>query len=90
MVCHVIESPPCRFADTPRVVRVLACDRSDRAAHVPYRDSVVTQLLGDVLGSEKPCLTNMLCCISPNSVHWHETKMTLEYARRTARLEEEK
>ena len=34
---------------------------SDRAAHVPYRDSVVTQLLGDVLGSEKPCLTNSNC-----------------------------
>jgi hypothetical protein len=53
---------------------------SDKAAHVPYRDSVVTQLLADVLGGERPCLTNMLCCISPSSMHWHETKMTLECA----------
>lgn len=60
-----------------------------QAAHVPYRDSVVTQLLADVLGGEAPCLTQMLCCLSPSSSHWHETKCTLEYARRTARLEEE-
>ena len=51
---------------------------SDKAAHVPYRDSVVTQLLSGVLGGEKPCLTEMLCCISPGSHHWCHSKLDLE------------
>ena len=60
---------------------------ADKATHVPYRDSVVTQLLSGVLGGERPCLMEMLCCLSPNAKHWHESRCTLDYARRCAQLE---
>jgi hypothetical protein len=63
-----------RARTSPRPFAAFSARALRVQAHVPYRDSVVTQLLSDVLGAEKPCLTEMLCCLSPASKHWHETK----------------
>jgi len=62
---------------------------SDRQEHVPYRDSVITQLLLGALGGDKPCLTEMLCCLSPSSAHAADTKCSISYAKRCALLERE-
>ena len=62
---------------------------SDRQEHVPYRDSVITQLLLGALGGDKPCLTEMLCCLSPSSAHAADTKCSISYAKRCALLEGE-
>ena len=61
---------------------------SDKRGHVPYRDSLITQLLQSVLGGSRNCTACMLCCLSPNAGHATETKCSLGYALRCKALEE--
>ena len=48
------------------------------AAHVPYRDSVLTWLLRESLGGNAHSV--MLATVSPCAAHYHETASTLRYA----------
>lgn len=52
--------------------------------HVPYRDSVLTQLLSDSLGGNSR--TTMLACISPAAINYEETLSTLRYASRARQI----
>jgi len=52
--------------------------------HVPYRDSVLTQLLSDSLGGNSR--TTMLAAISPAAVNYEETLSTLRYASRARQI----
>ncbi|KAJ1458318.1 P-loop containing nucleoside triphosphate hydrolase protein [Pelagophyceae sp. CCMP2097] len=52
----------------------------DKKAHVPYRDSKLTRLLGDSLGGN--CKTTMLATISPSDDALSETLGTLKFATR--------
>jgi len=54
-------------------------------AHVPYRDSVLTRLLQQVLGEGGT--TCMLACIHPAQSHLGETAAVLEYCRVTHTIE---
>lgn len=60
---------------------------SERSPHIPYRDNIITQLLIGALDSDAPCLTQMLCCLSPNPKHASDTKCSLTYAQMCAKLE---
>ena len=42
--------------------------------HVPFRNSTLTRLLQECLGSE--CLTSFIICVSPSSSEIHETRYT--------------
>ncbi|XP_019401392.1 PREDICTED: kinesin-like protein KIF12 isoform X4 [Crocodylus porosus] len=55
-----------------------------RRAHVPYRDSKLTQLLADALGGAG--VTLMVACISPSSRCLPETLSTLRYASRALQV----
>ena len=56
-----------------------------RAAHVPFRDSVLTRLLeGQLRGN---CNTRMLVCVSPTAVNAGESLGTAEFAARAMRIE---
>ncbi|XP_019366819.1 PREDICTED: kinesin-like protein KIF12 isoform X6 [Gavialis gangeticus] len=55
-----------------------------RRAHVPYRDSKLTQLLADALGGAG--VTLMVACVSPSSRCLPETLSTLRYASRALRV----
>uniref|UniRef100_A0A0R3RJQ7 Kinesin-like protein n=1 Tax=Elaeophora elaphi TaxID=1147741 RepID=A0A0R3RJQ7_9BILA len=53
---------------------------SDKAVHIPYRDSKLTRLLQDSLGGNSRTL--MIACISPSDCDYIETLNTLKYANR--------
>ncbi|XP_059573147.1 kinesin-like protein KIF12 isoform X3 [Alligator mississippiensis] len=55
-----------------------------RRAHIPYRDSKLTQLLADALGGAG--VTLMVACVSPSSRCLPETLSTLRYASRARRV----
>ena len=57
------------------VISALATGGRRRAAHVPYRESVLTYLLRDGLGGN--ARTAMLATISPAASDFHETWSTL-------------
>eukprot|EP00670_Eutreptiella_braarudii_P013675 CAMPEP_0174338186 /NCGR_PEP_ID=MMETSP0810-20121108/22952_1 /TAXON_ID=73025 ORGANISM="Eutreptiella gymnastica-like, Strain CCMP1594" /NCGR_SAMPLE_ID=MMETSP0810 /ASSEMBLY_ACC=CAM_ASM_000659 /LENGTH=806 /DNA_ID=CAMNT_0015458155 /DNA_START=30 /DNA_END=2446 /DNA_ORIENTATION=+ len=52
--------------------------------HVPYRDSVLTQLLSDSLGGNSR--TTMLAALSPAAINFDETVSTLRYASRARQI----
>jgi hypothetical protein len=52
--------------------------------HVPYRDSVLTQLLSDSLGGNSR--TTMLAALSPAAINFDETLSTLRYASRARQI----
>ncbi|XP_025070398.1 kinesin-like protein KIF12 isoform X2 [Alligator sinensis] len=55
-----------------------------RRAHIPYRDSKLTQLLAAALGGAG--VTLMVACVSPSSRCLPETLSTLRYASRARRV----
>lgn len=68
------------------VVMALA-ERSEgrKNVHIPYRDSKLTRLLEDSLGGN--AMTALLACITPlPDWHMEQTRATLEFAARAARV----
>jgi len=59
---------------------ISALHRGDE--HVPYRNSVMTNLLRDSLGGN--CCTSMIATITPESAHVHETLQTCRFAQRVS------
>ena len=51
---------------------------------MPYRDSVLTQLLSDSLGGNSR--TTMLAALSPAAINFDETLSTLRYASRARQI----
>ena len=51
---------------------------------MPYRDSVLTQLLSDSLGGNSR--TTMLAALSPAAINFDETVSTLRYASRARQI----
>jgi kinesin family protein 4/21/27 len=49
-------------------------------AHIPYRESKLTQLLKQSLGGNSFCL--MIACVSPSDHYLEESVSTLNYATR--------
>ncbi|KAG0482343.1 hypothetical protein HPP92_010427 [Vanilla planifolia] len=60
-------------------------DKSEKSAHVPYRNSKLTQLLQDSLGGQAKTL--MFVHISPEADALSETLSTLKFAERVATVE---
>ena len=58
--------------------------RSTSLAHIPYRDSRLTRMLQDSLGSNAH--TCMIACVGPHDLTLEETLSTLKYAGRTRRI----
>lgn len=56
----------------------------DGAAHVPFRDSVLTRLLQNSLGGNSKTL--MMTAINPASTNYDETMSTLRYADQAKRI----
>ena len=54
------------------------------ARYINYRDSKLTRLLKDALGGN--CKTVMIAHVSPNSVHFEESRNTLLYADRAKHI----
>lgn len=59
--------------------------KGNRKVHVPYRDSILTQLLKDSLGGN--ARTVMIASISPSAYHYEETLSTLRYASRAKNIQ---
>lgn len=56
-----------------------------KSVHIPYRDSKLTRLLEDSLGGN--AVTALLACITPlPDWHMEQTRATLEFAARAARV----
>jgi len=53
---------------------------SQHSPHVPYRDSVLTRMLSNILGND--CLTYVLACVNPGFEQFSETRNVLQYAQR--------
>jgi len=67
------------------VIQALTHDtHGGRAAHVPFRDSVLTRLLKESLGGN--CKTTLLCCCSPAEADLKETVSTLRFGARAKRV----
>nr|CAB3259102.1 kinesin-like protein KIF28P [Phallusia mammillata] len=64
------------------VIEALASGKSQK--FVPYRDSVLTQLLKSALGGNSK--TVMIAAISPADVNYEETLSTLRYADRAKKI----
>lgn len=58
---------------------------SDRAAHVPYRDSVLTKILKDSLGGNSR--TTLVICCSPSVYNSEETMSTLRFGARAKSIQ---
>jgi hypothetical protein len=52
--------------------------------HIPYLNSKLTHLLKDSLGGNTK--TVMMCCVSPEMEHYHQTYYTLMYASRAKKV----
>uniref|UniRef100_A0A336LY24 Kinesin-like protein n=1 Tax=Culicoides sonorensis TaxID=179676 RepID=A0A336LY24_CULSO len=65
------------------VGKVLAA-MSNGNQRVPYRDSVLTQVLQESLNSN--CFITLLACISPSASNLNETLTTLRFAQNTKQL----
>ena len=57
---------------------------SNKTAHIPYRDSVLTKLLMDSIGGSGMAI--MLACVSPASKFFDDTVSTLSYASRARNI----
>ncbi|CAM6100425.1 unnamed protein product [Calypogeia fissa] len=57
---------------------------SDKAVHVPYRDSKLTRILQESLGGNSR--TTLLCCCSPSSLNYAETLSTLRFGARAKQI----
>ncbi|CBY24065.1 unnamed protein product [Oikopleura dioica] len=55
----------------------------ERSPHIPYRESKLTRLLQDSLGSTKTCI---ISTISPASTSQEETLSTLDYSARAKKI----
>lgn len=58
---------------------------TERASHVPYRDSVLTKVLKDSLGGNTK--TALIVCCSPLPQHAQETLSTLRFGARAKNIE---
>ncbi|XP_074602251.1 kinesin-like protein KIF28 [Brevipalpus obovatus] len=65
-------------------IQALAEKSSDKSIRVPYRDSVLTRLLMNVLAGNSK--TVMIATISPADINYDETLSTLRYADRAKRI----
>lgn len=59
-------------------------DQSQKALHIPYRNSKLTRLLQDSLGGNSK--TVMIACVSPSDRDFMETLNTLKYANRARNI----
>ncbi|RWS20335.1 kinesin-like protein KIF11, partial [Leptotrombidium deliense] len=57
---------------------------TEKAPHIPYRESKLTRLLKDSLGGRTK--TSIIATISPNVVDAEDTLSTLEYAQRAKKI----
>ena len=55
-------------------------------SHVPYRDNVLTRILGRVLAVASTKVA-VICTVSPEEIDQAETVATLEFAQRLQRVE---
>lgn len=65
-------------------IALLANGAGKPSAHVPYRSSVLTQLLRDSLGGN--ARTTLLATISPSEMDYKHTLSTLRYADRARHI----
>lgn len=62
------------------VIKKLTSEKTNSAAHVPYRDSKLTRLLQPALGGN--ARTVIICAVTPAILHVDETLSTLKFASR--------
>ncbi|KFO09825.1 Kinesin-like KIF18B, partial [Balearica regulorum gibbericeps] len=65
------------------VINALA-DAKSKKTHIPYRDSKLTRLLKDSIGSN--CRTIMIAAVSPSVLSYEDTYNTLKYASRAKEI----
>jgi kinesin family protein 1 len=66
------------------VIAALAENSNGKNNHVPYRDSVLTQLLMNALGGNSK--TIMIATVSPADINYDESLSTLRYADRAKQI----
>ncbi|KAH0574402.1 Kinesin-like protein [Spironucleus salmonicida] len=54
--------------------------------HVPYRDSILTRILQDSIGSN--CLSQLIVCLSPASSCFYETLNSIRFAERAKKIKQ--
>ena len=57
---------------------------SEGAAHIPFRDSKLTRILSNSLGGNAK--TQLICCCHPGFTYLSETRNTLRFATRAAKV----
>jgi len=60
---------------------------SEKAAHIPYRDSKLTRVLQNVLGGNSR--TTLICAASPHPDNANESLSTLRFGNRASRIRNE-
>jgi hypothetical protein len=60
---------------------------SEKAAHIPYRDSKLTRILQNVLGGNSR--TAMICAVSPHPDNANESLSTLRFGSRASKIRNE-
>ncbi|ESQ43722.1 hypothetical protein EUTSA_v10005951mg [Eutrema salsugineum] len=66
------------------VINALTSGSSNKANHVPYRDSKLTRILQDALGGNSRMA--LLCCCSPSTSNASETLSTLRFGMRAKHI----
>ncbi|CAI5941327.1 unnamed protein product [Closterium sp. NIES-65] len=57
---------------------------SDKASHIPYRDSKLTRILQESLGGNSR--TTLLCCCSPSTYNYAESVSTVRFGLRAKQI----
>ncbi|CAI7810749.1 unnamed protein product [Closterium sp. NIES-54] len=57
---------------------------SDKASHIPYRDSKLTRILQESLGGNSR--TTLLCCCSPSTYNYTESVSTVRFGLRAKQI----
>ena len=78
-LCSSLASAP-RSTCHPQVLTAL----KEGDNHVPFRDSMLTQMLRDSL--EGTCMTRLLACLNPGTNTFNETKNVLVYVQRATEV----
>ena len=65
------------------IMALAASSKKGNKAHVPYRNSKITELLSDAFGGNAYCM--MITCVNPTSMD--ETNLSLTYASRALNIE---
>ncbi|EKF38596.1 kinesin, putative [Trypanosoma cruzi marinkellei] len=66
------------------IEKLSKCHSSSRKEHIPYRSSVLTQLLMDTL--DGGCRTLLVACVTPSSRFVEESLRTIHFAQRARRI----